>query len=350
MIEIDGSTHSGSGTILRYAVALATLVGESLHVFNIRARRPKPGLRAQHVQALRACCALSGGHLQGDKVGSDTISYHPGRTLVGGDFSWDIGTAGSTTMLALTVIPLALYAGRSCHFLMQGGLFQDFAPSALYTQKVLLPSIRVMGADIELEILRPGYVPKGHGRLSMKVKALKQPLKPVELLRQGSLKAVRAISLASHLEGERVGQRMAARCQSLLEQRGYGAQIQIIQDTTAIQKGAAMLLWAETDTGCLLGADRAGKRGRSSESIAESVVNSLIEDLCTGATSDRYLADQLILFAAIAEGQSAYFVPRITDHIESNLWLVEKILGASTVLKGNHLLIDGIGLSPPGVG
>ena len=349
MIEIDGSTFSGSGTILRYAAALATLVREPLHMVHIRARRPKPGLRPQHVQALRACCALSNGYLEGDVVDSDTITYHPGRSLDGGDFNWDIGTAGSTTMLALTVIPLALYAGRSCRFSMQGGLFQDFAPSAYYLREVFLPMIRAMGAEIELEIMRPGYVPRGGGHLSVKVKALKQPLKPIERLMPGNIKEIRAIAAASHLVSEKVGQRMATRCSTLLEQRGYHAQIQTIEDTTALQKGAVLLLWAETDTHCLLGADRAGMRGRSSESIAEFVVSALWEDLEAGATTDRHLADQLILFAALADGRTQYLIPKLTGHVQSNLWLVETILGTKTALKGNHLTINGIGLHPHNV-
>lgn len=349
MIQIDGSLHSGSGTILRCAVALATLVGEPLHMVRIRARRPQPGLRPQHVQALRACCAFSRGHLEGDEVGSDTITYHPGKSRSGGDFSWDIGTAGSTTMLALTVIPLALYAGRSCRFSLQGGLFQDFAPSGHYLQKVLLPMVRAMGAEIELAILRPGYVPKGAGHLTLQVKPRKEPLRAITRLKPGGIKAVRAIALASHLEKEQVGRRMAAHCRGLLEQRGYRTEIQTIEDATAVQKGAALLLWVETDSGCLLGADRAGRRGRSSESIAEFVVSTLWEDLLTGATTDRYLADQLILFAALADGRSEYLIPRLTGHVQSNLWLVETILGATTALKGNCLTIKGIGLRPHSV-
>ncbi len=113
MIHIDGSTHSGSGTLLRHAVTLATLVGEPLQMTNIRAKRPKPGLRPQHAEALRACSTLSGGRLDGAEVGSHTIYYHPGNQLDGGEFNWDIGTAGSATMLALTVIPVALCARRS---------------------------------------------------------------------------------------------------------------------------------------------------------------------------------------------------------------------------------------------
>ena len=83
MIQIDGSTHSGSGTLLRYAVTLATLVGEPLHMVHIRAKRPKPGLRPQHVEALRACCALSRGRVEGAEVGSDSIYYYPGNQLHG---------------------------------------------------------------------------------------------------------------------------------------------------------------------------------------------------------------------------------------------------------------------------
>ncbi len=349
MIEIDGATHSGSGTILRYAVALASLVRQSLHMFHIRARRPKPGLRPQHVQVLRACRVLTGGSVQGDEVGSDTIAYYPGNRLEGGEFSWDIGTAGSTTMLALTVMPLALYARHPSRFVLQGGLFQDFAPTAFHLEKVLLPTARAMGADIELDMLRPGYVPKGHGRLSVKVEVLKQPLKPIERVKQGDVKALRAVALASLLQRERVSHRMAERCLKVFEQRGQKVQVQTIEDDSAIQKGAAMLLWAETDTGCLLGADRAGMRGRSSESIAEFVVGALLEDLQTGATTDRYLADQLILFAALADGRTEYLIPKVTGHVQSNLWLVEKILGAKTLLKGNHLRIDGIGLGPLGI-
>ena len=346
MIQVDGSSHSGSGTILRHAVTLATLMKKPLEVGRIRAKRPKPGLRPQHVQALRASCALSGGRLQGDEVGSDTIRYDPGSNLDGGEFSWDIGTAGSTTMLAFTVIPVALFARNSSRFSIQGGLFQDFAPSALHLEKVLMPLLRRMGAQVRLEILRPGYVPKGQGRLTVTVNRLRNPLKPLVMMEQGKPINMRAVSLASHLEEERVSERMAARCKSLLDQRGYEAHVEVLQDATAVQRGAVMLLWVETDTGCLLGADRAGKRGRSSESIGEFVVKTLMEDLQTGATTDRHLADQLILFGALAAGRTEYLVPQVTEHVRSNLWLVEEILGAKTALQANHLTINGIGLSP----
>lgn len=348
MIQVDGSAHSGSGTLLRYAVALATLLGEPLHMTRIRAKREKPGLRPQHLQAVRACCSLSDGELEGAEVGSTEIIFKPGHTLKIGDFRWDIGTAGSTTMLAFTLIPLALFASRPCSFSMVGGLFQDFAPSAFHLQMVLLPVLKRMGAEIRIEVLQPGYPPKGEGRLRVEVKPLRGGLKPLRMTEQGTIKGIRGISLASHLEIERVSERMADQCKRLLEKRGYQTDIEVLNDQTALQKGAALLLWAETETGCLLGSDQAGKPGRRSEKIAHSVVASLFEDLDTKATTDRHLADQLILFAALAGGTSEYVIPRMTEHIESNLWLVEKILGVKSELSKNHLRIQGIGFQKTG--
>ncbi len=232
-------------------------------------------------------------------------------------------------------------------FSITGGLFQDFAPSAFHMQKVLLPSLGRMGAEIRAEVLRPGYPPVGKGALKVEVMPLKDGLKPLARVEQGTVEKIRGISLDSHLEKEKVGERMAEECGRLLEARGQRAEIDILHDRTALQKGAALLLWAETGTGCLLGSDRAGKPGRRSEKIAQHVVKSLLEDLASQATTDRHLADQLILFAALAGGTTHYVIPRMTDHVDSNLWLVEKILGAQWKLDGNHLLLEGSGFRKP---
>ncbi len=347
MIEIDGSMHSGSGTVLRYAVALAALREEPLHIRHIRAQRAKPGLRPQHLQAVRACATLCGGSLRGDEVGSREIVFHPGRSRKGGAYRFDIGTAGSATMLAFPLLPLALYAQTPSRFLLSGGLFQDFAPSAFHMRDVLFPHLESMGARIRLTIERPGYVPKGGGRLTLEVEPIRTRLAPLLRLEQGKIRHLQGISLASNLADEKVAERMAASCRELLA-GSAPAEIEILQDFSALQKGAALFLRADTTAGCILGADQAGKPGRRSEAIAEFVVSTLREDLATGATVDRHLADQLILFAALADGETRYRIPMMTDHVESNLWIVETMLGARTARDGNVITIGGIGLAPQG--
>lgn len=344
MIDIDGSMHSGSGTILRYAVALATLMGKPLHIARIRAKREKPGLRPQHLQALLACSSLSGGRIQGGEVGSQELRYWPGRKLKGGRFQWEIGTAGSATMVALTVMPIALFSKGPSRFSITGGLFQDNAPSAFHMQRVLVPMVRKMGGEVKIQIARPGYVPKGQGILELSVEPVAEHLRALHMVEQGEVEAVGGVSLASHLQQVRVAERMADTSQRLLQARGYKAEIEVLNDTSAVQKGAALLLWARTDKGCLLGADRAGRPGRRSEEISRFVVNSLLEDLETGATCDRHVADQLIVFAGLAQGRSDYRIPMVTGHVETNLWLVREILGAETELEGDLLTVQGVGL------
>lgn len=338
--------HSGSGTLLRYAAAICTLLGEPLHLFAIRAKRDKPGLRPQHLLALRACAVFCSGKLEGDEVSSQEIYYWPGRTLKGGNYRWDIGTAGSATMLAFTMLSPAIFSNSNCSLSVTGGLFQDFAPSAYHMQKVLLPTVRKMGIEAQLEVVRPGYVPKGQGLLQVTVSPVSAPLKSLTMVEAGAVAKIQGISLASHLDKQKVSERMADRCRKLLSRIHHAAHIESLQDASAVQPGAALLVWAETETGCLLGADQAGKPGRRSESIADFVSTSLVKDLKSGATVDRHLADQLILFAALAQGQTAYLIPKMTDHIASNLWLVNKIVGAKGQVEGNRLTIEGIGFYP----
>jgi RNA 3'-terminal phosphate cyclase (ATP) len=129
LIEIDGSQHSGSGTIVRFGVCFAALCGIPVHVVNARARRKQPGLRPQHVAAVRACAELCGADTEGVTVGSRELVFRPRDKVRGGRRDWDIGTAGSATMLALGVLPLACLADAPLTARITGGLFQDFAPS-----------------------------------------------------------------------------------------------------------------------------------------------------------------------------------------------------------------------------
>ena len=124
-------------------MAFAALLHRPLHVINARARRPKPGLRPQHLSAVRACADLCAAETEGLALGSGEFSFRPGASIRGGRFSWDIGTAGSTTMLALALLPLAAFAEAPLDVRIQGGVFQDFAPSPLHMRHVLLPNSRL---------------------------------------------------------------------------------------------------------------------------------------------------------------------------------------------------------------
>jgi len=343
MIHIDGSQKSGSGTIVRFAVGLAALLDEELHLTNIRAKREKPGLRPQHLKAVEALQQICQGTLDGGEVGSNEIRFKPGGEVKGGDYEWNIGTAGSTTLLAMTLLPAAGFSRGAMSLRISGGLYQDFAPSAYHMQKVLFPMLSQMGVTAELDIIRPGYVPRGDGVIEVRVEPVAGKIKPISLLSQGEVVKIEGVAISSHLKERRVGERMAEKCNQVLRSHGYRTQIEVVHDTLSLQRGAALAVYAKINPGSIIGADRAGAPRRTSEDIGKYVAGNLLEDLVTGATVDRYLADQLIFYAALADGASQYRIPRLTEHVETNLWLVETILGAKTEVDHNLVKIWGIG-------
>jgi RNA 3'-terminal phosphate cyclase (ATP) len=254
-------------------------------------------------------------------------------------------------MLALSVMLLALFADKPSRYAITGGLFQDFAPSIYHAKYVLLTILEAMGINVDIKIIRPGYVPMGNGQIEVKVFPVRETVKPLMLIDRGKTTGIKGIALSSLLKERKVSDRMARECQRSLKSRGCVSDIEILYDyknnpvypRTSIQAGASLAIWAETDTGCLIGSDMAGAPGRPAEFIGKKVANHLIEVLETEATVDEHVADQLIPFCALADGWSSYIIPKMTDHIEARLWLAEKMLGAKTEVKDNRLNVKGIG-------
>src|SRR5690606_31001138 len=145
-----------------------------------------------------------------------------------------------------------------------------------------------------------------------------------------------------HLAERRVSERMAGTCERLIRAAGLTCTIDRVDDDTAVHAGACLAIWAKDATGGLFGADQAGRFGRSSERIGEFVATTFLEDVRSGATVDRHLADQLVLFCALADGTSRYIVPRVSGHLESNLWVVGQF-GVRATADSRRVEIEGLG-------
>lgn len=347
MIDIDGSLHSGSGAIVRQAVTYAALTGQPVRVRNARARRPAPGLRPQHVQAIQAMRELVGGSIAGAEVGSRSFEFRPGDAEPAGRYVWDIGTAGSATVLALSVLPVLACRGQGAEAEIRGSLFQDFAPSLFHLQHVIVPMIDQMGLAAEIEMIRPGYGPAGQGVIRLAVRAGVRPLCPLAP-RRGKIPArTWGISLASHLDDRQVATRMAAAARAALDAAGISAEIEERTDGTAARAGAAFALFADFIGGTRLGADRAWAPRRSAERIGALVAGQLLEEIDSGATIDRHASDQIIPFASITDGTSRFQVPFITGHTETAGWLASLFLHAEVRITGRTLAVRGQGTGHP---
>lgn len=190
---------------------------------------------------------------------------------------------------------------------------------------------------------RPGYVPRGEGQLSLHVTPVTHHLQHQTLVDRGAVERVWGVALASHLGARHVGERMAGSEGDQLQSHGYDPEFEIQNDTSAPQSGAALAVFADCEGGARLGADGAGALGRPAEAIGKYVAQQILADLETGAALDRFAADQIIPFAALAYGESRFSVPMMTDHMQSSAWLAKRFLGAEVKMTERQLSIHGAG-------
>ena len=338
MIEIDGSQKSGSGTILRLSIALAAITKQPLHICNIRQNRPQPGLKHQHLEAVLTAAKLCNAKVQGATLGSKELWFTP-HEIKGGSIEAVIETAGSIPMLLLATLPICLFTENSVHLhVAKGGTDTTHAPTINYFRNVFLPALKRMGVDAAITVQKYGYYPKGMGEATMTVKP-NRSLKPIQLENFGKLKSIKGVSVCTFLADRQVAERQAKTAEDHLSQRGYKADIQVVNDqSNTFQKGSSIVLWAETDTGVIIGADAIGELRKTSEAVGKEAAEKLLTELSVEPTVDVYLADMLIPYMALAQDKSFFLARTISEHIETNIWLMEKMLNVKfTATKLNKI-------------
>ncbi len=165
MLRIDGSQGEGGGQILRSSLGLAMVTGTPVHIERIRANRPKPGLRKQHLTAVLAAASIGKAEVEGAGIGAEEIVFHPGA-IAPGEYEFDIGTAGSTALVLQTILPALLHGGGESKVVLKGGTHNPMAPPFDFLDRVFLPQLRRMGAGIELSLKQAGYFPSGGENVS----------------------------------------------------------------------------------------------------------------------------------------------------------------------------------------
>ncbi|MEM2631041.1 MAG: RNA 3'-terminal phosphate cyclase [Candidatus Bathyarchaeia archaeon] len=328
MIEVDGSQKSGSGTILRLSVALASILGKPLHIYNIRHNRPQPGLRPQHLEAVLTAAKLCEAQVRGAVLGSRELWFTP-RRIRGGRFNAEIGTAGSIPMIIMTVLPICLFAESTVNLhISRGGTDVSNSPTINYMRYVFLPLLRRMGVNASIIVHKYGYYPKGAGEATLTVEPCKE-LKPLCLEEFGAQTSVKGISVCTFLADRKVAERQAAAAKNYLSTKGVSADVEIVNDqSNPLQKGSSIVLWAETDKGAVLGADAIGELKKTSEAVGIEAAEKLwMEFSLKAATVDTHLADMLIPYISLAKGRSVYLTRTFSDHLDANIWLAETFLG-----------------------
>ena len=333
MLEIDGSLRSGSGTVLRLAVAFAAISGQQLRIYNIRQNRPRPGLKPQHLEAVLTAAKLCNADTKGATLNSRELWFSP-REIRGGTIEAQIGTAGSIPMLLLAALPICAMSREPIQLhVNKGGTDTSNAPTINYMRKVFLTALNKIGIDASIDVHKYGYFPKGMGEVTLRVKpAIKK--RPIRLQEFGNVKTIRGISTCTYLSDKRVAERQANAAGEYLSARGIVSDIQIVNDkSNPFQKGSSIVVWAETDGETILGADSIGELGKPSEMVGREAAEKIFSEIQAKSTVDVHLADMLIPYMALTEGASLFFTRMVSNHLDTNIWLTSKMLGTNFNIK-----------------
>ena len=317
MIAIDGTFGEGGGQIIRTAIALAAITGKEVEIKNIRANRPKPGLAAQHLQAVKAVEKLSGGRTEGLELRSSRLKFSPGE-LKGFEGVIDIGTAGSITLLLQCLIPVALFADEPTRVRIKGGTDVNWSPPIDFYTNVFLKAIREMGCDVEISLTRRGYYPKGGGLVEVTI-APSHHLNGIVLSEREEV--IKGVSHSCGLPAH-VPERQAKAAKLLLTAAGYDSGIRTeIEEDGKRTTGCGITFWRGYKGGSAL-----GERGKKAEFVGEEAARNIIKELESSSTVDVHLADQLIPYIALADGKSQLKVREVTKHLETNVYVTKKFL------------------------
>ena len=321
ILNLDGSLGEGGGQVLRSALALSMWLGRPFRIRNIRANRPRPGLRPQHLAAVRAAAEVAAATVEGAAPGATELVFRPCEIRCGSHHV-DVGSAGSTTLIAQTLLPALVVAPATSLLRVVGGTHNPMAPTFKFLQQVFLPVLNRMGPVVRARLLRPGYYPAGGGEIELRIAPVPR-LRPLTLISRGELIDRRAVARVTGLPSS-IARRELKVVSDLL---GWSKEErELVRDDTAAGAGNVLSLClryrhiSEMFTSF-------GRRGLRAEAVARRAVEACSRYLDTDTPVGSHLADQLLVPLAMS-GSGCFRCGRPSSHTLTNMAVIEAFTGA----------------------
>jgi RNA 3'-terminal phosphate cyclase (ATP) len=237
-----------------------------------------------------------------------------------GRFNFDIGTAGSITLVLQTVLIPAVFSKSKddFEFTIIGGTDVNWSPTFDYFNHVFLEHLRKVGFPIEAQLVRRGYYPKGGGEVILKIKPNENYLSLDLVSRSKFLKIFGIIN--SSLLPDHVPMRMKKSAARLLDNYSH-VEIETFPNQPSYSPGTSILLYSKFEN-TVLGASNLGAKGVPAERVGVEAAERLLLELENVGAVDINAADQLVPYLALIGGSIT--VRKISEHTKTNIWLVEQ--------------------------
>jgi RNA 3'-phosphate cyclase len=327
IIDVDGGFGESGGQIVRTSIGLSAVTKKPCKIFNIRKGRPNPGLKAQHLMGLKAAAKICHARTKGFDIGSREVEFAP-QEITGGEYTIEIGTAGSVTLILQVLIPICLHAADTVRLTISGGTDVKWSPSASYFRKVFCSILHKMGADVECTVEKYGFYPKGGGNVTAVIHPWKSR-KPLHILERGPVKRVEVDSIAStYLRRAQVAERQSEAFQKAFS--GHPVITNMYAET--FNPGSSFCAAAYCENS-VLGADSLGERGKPAETVGREAAVTLQREIESRAALDAHMADMIIPYLALTGGKVS--VSSVSGHTKTNIWVCKKFLDTEISAEDN---------------
>lgn len=320
-IVINGEEGEGGGQVLRTSLTLSTITGKPFKLEKIRGKRKNPGLQKQHLACVQGSAEISQAKVEGDRLQSSTLTYEP-QVIRSGNYSYDLKGAGSTMLVAQTIIPILIFAKEKSILTVVGGTHNDMAPPFDFVVKTLLPWTKRMGIDIHLELERYGFYPRGGGKIVATVHPMREEGKTLDLLDRGQLIHLQATVLVAKQPEELVKK----------EVKELSRQFDIPEESIHIKKlpdayGPGNVLFVEAlyEKGSQLFTSFC-PQGKEPKQWVGDMYKEYVHIKETPALVEEYLCDQLLLYLALKQGGRFLTTEPLSLHSTTNMEIIEKFL------------------------
>lgn len=320
MLTVDGSFGEGGGQILRSALTLSLVTGAPFRITNIRKSRRRPGLRRQHLTAVRAAATVARGKVEGDEIGSRELTFVP-QPIEGGEYTFSIGTAGSTMLVLQTILPALVLAREKSKVVLEGGTHNPQSPTFEFFADAYLPLVQRMGPAVRAVLEKPGFYPAGGGRVEVCIDPV-DSLRAFDLLERGAIRERQVTARVAHLPRHIAEREVNTLAEKLRWDRSC-FRIEELTDVDGPGNVVIVELLAEHVTEVFSGF---GQKGISAETVARRLGNDVREYLRAEVPVGRHLADQLVLLMAIAKGGS-FRTLSPSSHLTTQVEVIRRFLG-----------------------
>lgn len=318
MLVIDGSYNEGGGQILRTALTLSLATGRPFRIEKIRAGRKRPGLLRQHLTAVRAAARIGNADVRGAEINASELTFVP-QAVVPGEYQFSIGTAGSTMLVLQTVLPVLMLGAKPSRLILEGGTHNPAAPPFDYLARVFLPLLKRMGANVQMELIRPGFFPAGGGQVIVTIEPPGE-LRGLELTERGKILRRSARAIVSNLP-ESIAQR---ELEVVVRKLGWERGGFTVESMSSHGPGNILFLEVESErlTEIFTGF---GEKNVRAEAVAERAIAEAKRYLAGEVAVGEHLADQLLLPIALMKGGVFTTLP-LSAHARTNIHTIGKFL------------------------